>query len=186
MATQTDKETARKILDNFMQNGIGTFSDGMIHFDKNDKLKTCLLAIRMGAPIDEVAKLLDWKNFESLVAEILDSSDFETTRNLILTKPRMEIDVVGIKSGVAILIDCKHWKRLSQSALGKAVKKQVKRTKHYLTKEKMQAAVPAIVTLYQEEIRFINKVPIIPIFQLNSFCDEFYGNLDELNTLEHG
>lgn len=185
VVTQTGEDTSKMILENFLQNGIGRLEEDLIYFDENDKLKTCLLAISMGAPIDEISRLLDWKDFESLVAEMLDSSDFETTRNLILTKPRMEIDVVGIKSGVAILIDCKHWKRLSDSSLEKAVQKQIERTKHYLSKENIRAAVPAIVTLYDEKLRFINNVPIIPIFQLNSFCEEFYGNLDELNTLEH-
>ena len=42
-----------------------------------------------------------------------------------------------------------------------------------------------IVKNNHQEIRFIDKVPIIPIFQLSSFCEEFYGNLDDLNTLEH-
>lgn len=185
VVTQTGEDTSKMILENFLQNGIGRLEEDLIYFDENDKLKTCLLAISMGAPIDEISRLLDWKDFESLVAEMLYSSDFETTRNLSLIKPRMEIDVVGIKSGVAILIDCKHWKRLSDSSLEKAVQKQIERTKHYLSKEKIRAAVPAIVTLYDEKLRFINNVPIIPIFQLNSFCEEFYGNLDELNTLEH-
>ena len=184
MVTETNEETARKILDNFMQNGIGVFEDKLIHFNENDKLKTSLLAIRMGAPIDEVSFLLDWKDFESLVSEILESREFDTIRNVILTKPRMEIDVVGIKNGVAILIDCKHWKRLSYSSLETAVNKQIERTKRYVTKEKIHAAIPAIVTLYQEEVKFINKVPIIPIFQLDSFCEEFYGNLEEIDTLE--
>lgn len=185
VVTQTGEDASKMILENLLQNGIGRLEEDLVYFDEDDKLKTCLLAISMGAPIDEISRLLDWKDFESLVAEMLDSSDFETTRNLILTKPRMEIDVVGIKSGVAILIDCKHWKRLSDSSLEKAVQKQIERTKHYLSKEKIRAAVPAIVTLYDEKLRFINNVPIIPIFQLNSFCEEFYGNLDELNTLEH-
>jgi hypothetical protein len=184
MVTETSEETARKILDNFMQNGIGVFKDNLIHFHVNDKLRTSLLAVRMGAPIDEISQLLDWKDFESLVSEILESREFDITRNLILTKPRMEIDVVGIKDGVAILIDCKHWKRLSYSSLETAVNKQIERTKRYVTKEKIRAAIPAIVTLYQEEVKFINKVPIIPIFQLDSFCDEFYGNLEEMNILE--
>ncbi len=184
MVTETNEETARKILDNFMQNGIGVFEDKLIHFNENDKLKTSLLAIRMGAPIDEVSFLLDWKDFESLVSEILESREFDTIRNVILTKPRMEIDVVGIKNGVVILIDCKHWKRLSYSSLETAVNKQIERTKRYVAKEKIHAAIPAIVTLYQEEVKFINKVPIIPIFQLDSFCEEFYGNLEEINTLE--
>ena len=184
MVTETNEKTAREILDNFMQNGIGTFENKLIHFNENDKLKTSLLAIRMGAPIAEISSILDWKDFESLVSEILESREFDTIRNVILTKPRMEIDVIGIKNGVAILIDCKHWKRLSYSSLETAVNKQIERTKRYVAKEKIHAAVPAIVTLYQEEVKFINKVPIVPIFQLDSFCEEFYGNLEEIDTLE--
>jgi len=184
MITETNEETARKILDTFMQNGIGIFENKQIHFTENDRLKTSLLAIRMGAPIDEISSLLDWKDFESLVSEILESREFDTIRNVILTKPRMEIDVVGTKNGIAILIDCKHWKRLSYSSLETAVNKQIERTKRYVVKEKIHAAIPAIVTLYQEEIKFINKVPIVPIFQLDSFCEEFYGNLEEIDTLQ--
>jgi len=185
VVTRTDEETARSMLDSFLQNGIGTYEDHQVFFDENDRLKTCLLAIRMGAPIDEVSRSLDWKDFESLAAEILEASEFETTRNLILTKPRMQIDVVGVKSDVAILIDCKHWKRASHSSLEKAVKKQIERTKRFLKTENVKIAIPAIVTLYQEKLMFIHNVPVIPIFQLRSFCEEFYGNLDDLNTLEH-
>ncbi len=181
VVTDTSEETARQILDNFMQNGIGTFQENQIHFQDNDKLKTSLLALRMGAPIDEISQILDWNDFEALVSEILELREFDVTRNLTLTKPRMQIDIIGIKAGVAILIDCKHWKRLSYSALETAVNKQIERTKHYVTKEKVRAALPAIVTLYQEKVKFINKVPIIPIFQLDSFCDEFYGNLEEMD-----
>ena len=184
VVTQTSEDTARQILDNLMQNGIGTFKDNQIHFHENDKLKTSLLALKMGAPIDEISQILEWRDFESLVAEILELREFDVTRNLTLTKPRMQVDVIGIKAGIAILIDCKHWKRSSYSALETAVNKQIERTKHYISKEKIRAALPAIVTLYQEEVKFINKVPIIPIFQFDSFCDEFYGNLEEMETLE--
>ena len=178
VVTQTSEEMTVEILDNFMQNGIGTHENNTIYFKENDRLKTGILAISMGAPIDEVSRLLEWGDFESLTAEILERRGFETIHNVILTKPRMQIDVIGIKSGIAILIDCKHWNKMSQSALEKTVKKQVERTKHFLSKEKIKAAVPAIVTLYQHETRFIEKVPIIPIYQLDSFCDELYGNIE--------
>ena len=101
----------------------------------------------------------------------------------MLTDPRMEIDVVGIKFGVALLIDCKHWKRHSQSALENAVLKQVERTKQYVAKTKGVIAAPAIVTLYQDKLSFINNVPIVPIFQFASFVDEFYGNLEDIETI---
>src|SRR3972149_1535284 len=123
-------------------------------------------------------------DFEGLVAEILESKNFDIIKNLVLTKPRMEIDVIGINHGVAVLIDCKHWKRMSSSTLREIVKKQVARVKHYVGKTQGTIAVPAIVTLYQEEISFIDNVPIIPILQFSSFLDEFYGNLDDLKTIE--
>jgi hypothetical protein len=182
MATQTSETLAREILDNFMQNGIGRYEEGQVHFEESDRLRTSILAISMGAAIDEVSRLLKWQDFESLASEILEKRDFETTKNVILTKPRMQIDVVGIKSGVAILVDCKHWKNMTQSALQNAVSKQIERTKQYLVKEDVRAAVPAIVTLYQHDVQFINRVPIIPIHQLDSFCDEFYGNLEKLQS----
>lgn len=178
MATQTSREVSISILDNLMQNGIGTYENDLVQFEESDRLRTSILAITMGASIDEVSRLLGWQDFESLTAEILESRDFETTRNVVLTRPRMQIDVVGIKSGIAVLIDCKHWKRMSQSALEQAVKKQVERTKQFVSREKVQAAIPAIVTLYQHETRFVGKVPVIPIHQLDSFCEEFYGNME--------
>ena len=182
MATQTSEDLAKEILDNLMQNGIGKFEDGQIQFEDSDKLKTSVIAISMGAPIDEISRMLEWQDFESLAAEVLEKRDFETTKNVIMKNPRIQIDVVGIKSEVAILIDCKHWNNMTQSALHEAVKKQVIRTKQFVSKHKVKGAVPAIVTLYQHSVQFIDKVPIIPIHQLDSFCDEFYGNLEEMQS----
>ena len=75
-----------------------------------------LFLITHGFPIDEISIALNWRDFEGLTAEILNHNDFAVIKNMILTKPRMEIDVVGIKLGVAILIDCKHWKQYNNSS----------------------------------------------------------------------
>ena len=93
-----------------------------------------ILLLEKGFPIDEISVALDWKNFEGLTAEILSSKNFAVIKNMILTKPRMEIDVVGIRLGIAILIDCKHWKRYSTSSLRTVVKKQIDRTRQYVAK----------------------------------------------------
>lgn len=178
-----DKNTAKKILEELSSNDIGRFDGEIVEFSQSDKLSAAMLALEKGVLIDEAAKQLGWKDFEGLAAQILESKDFATIRNLILTNPRMEIDVIGIKFGVALLIDCKHWKRHSQSTLENAVLKQVERTKHYVAKTSGAIAAPAIVTLYQDRVSFINRVPIIPIFQFASFVDEFYGNLEDLETI---
>ena len=149
-----------------------------------NKLKTALLAIKSGVPIEEASRDVDWKDFEGLVAEILESKNFEVTRNFRMKKPTMEIDVVGIHLGTAVLIDCKHWKRMTNSALENIVLKQIDRVKHYVTKTDEVMAAPVIVTLYQEGVKLVNKVPIVPIMQFSSFIDEFYGNLEEIRTVE--
>ena len=161
----TDKNTAEKILDMLTQNGIGQTIGNLVNFEDGDKLKTALFAIKNGVPIEEVSRYIDWKDFEGLVAEILDSKHFDVLRNFRLTKPTMEIDVVGVRLGIALLIDCKHWKRLSRSALETIVAKQIERVKHYISSTKDVVAAPVIVTLNQEEISFINKVLIVPISQ---------------------
>ena len=149
-----------------------------------NKLNTALSAIKSGAPIEEASRDVDWKDFEGLVAEILESKNFEVIRNFRMRKPTMEIDVVGIHLGVAVLIDCKHWKRMTNSALEKIVQRQIDRVKHYVANTDEVVAAPVIVTLYQEETKFVSKVPIVPIIQFSSFIDEFYGNLEEIRTIE--
>jgi len=175
---------SKTILDEFIKNNIGTKQDNSYYFEDGDKLKIAIILLEKGFPIDEISVALDWKDFEGLTAAILTSKNFAVIKNMMLTKPRMEIDVIGIRLGVAILIDCKHWKRSSISSLTTVVKKQIDRTKHYVRKTPGAISVPVIVTLYQDKVDFIESVPIVPIFQFSSFIDEFYGNIDQMKTIE--
>ncbi|MFB5630452.1 MAG: hypothetical protein ACE5RN_02575 [Nitrosopumilaceae archaeon] len=184
IVAETDQISAKEILNVLVANEIGSFDGELVNFNQGDKLRVALFALERGAPIEEVSTYLNWRDFEGIVGEILQSKDFSIVKNLVLTKPRMEIDVIGINHGIALLIDCKHWRKLGESSLRNIVQKQVERVKHYVAKTPNSVAIPAIVTLYQEKVSFINKVPIIPISQFSSFVDEFYGNLDELNTIE--
>ena len=149
-----------------------------------NKLKTALSDIKSGVPIEEASRGVDWKDFEGLVAEVLESKNFEVVRNFRMKKPTMEIDVVGIHLDTAVLIDCKHWKRMSNSALEKIVLKQIERVKYYVATTNEIMAAPVIVTLYQEATKFVNRVPIVPIMQFSSFIDEFYGNLEDIRIVK--
>ena len=182
--TKINPIDSEKILDEFVKNEIGSKQDTSYYFENGDKLKIAVALLEHGFPIDEISIVLDWRDFEGLTAEILTSKGFAVIKNMILTKPRMEIDVIGIRLGVAILIDCKHWKRYSTSSLTNAVKKQIERTKKYVEKTQGSIAVPVIVTLFQDRVDFIQNVPIVPIFQFSSFIDEFYGNIDQMRTIE--
>lgn len=179
-----EQNVARRMLDDLAKNEVGVFDGDVMEFSDGDRLKAAMLMIQRGSQIDEVAQHLSWQDFEGLAAQILETKDFAVIRNHIMTKPRMEIDVIGVKLGVAMLIDCKHWKRHSASALEDVVQKQIERTKQYVARTSGAVAAPVIVTLYQDKMSFINKVPIVPIFQFSSFIDEFYGNLEDIETIE--
>tara|TARA_Y100000590_G_scaffold466648_1_gene642754 strand:+ start:192 stop:821 length:630 start_codon:yes stop_codon:yes gene_type:complete len=181
---ELDEISAKELLYTLVQNGIGVLNDDYVDFDiPNDRLQTAIFAINLGATVENVSEHITWRDFESLTGLILEENDFEITKNLILTKPRMEIDVVGKKMEFALLIDCKHWKNMNKSALDKIVKKQIQRVKHYVS-DKNISALPVIVTLHQEETQFIDNVPIVPIMKFSSFLDEFLGNLDSLKSIE--
>jgi hypothetical protein len=184
IVSELDEISAKELLYTLVQNGIGTWNDGLVDFDiPNDRLQTALFAINLGATVEDVSEYLTWKDFEALTGLILEENDFDVTKNLILRKPRIEIDVVGKKMNIALLIDCKHWKTMGKSSLQQIVKKQIIRVKRYVSDETIPA-LPVIVTLHQEEIQFVDNVPIVPIMKLSSFLDEFIGNLDSLTSIE--
>ena len=181
---ELDEITAKELLYTLVQNGIGVLKDDLVYFDiLSDRLQTALFAINLGATVEDVSEFLTWRDFESLTAVILEENDFDVTKNLILTKPRMEIDVIGKKMNIALLIDCKHWKNMTKSALDEIVRKQIERVKRFVSIENM-SALPVIVTLHQEKIQFVGNVPIVPIIKLPSFLDDFIGNSEQLSTLE--
>ena len=184
VVTELDEISAKELLYTLVQNGIGTWNDDLVDFDiPHDRLQTALFAITLGATIEDVSEYLTWRDFEAITGIILEEKGLDVTKNLVLTKPRMEIDVIGKKMNLALLIDCKHWKNMSKSALDEIVKKQIERVKRYVAHEDI-TALPVIVTLHQEGTQLVENVPIVPIMKLPSFLDEFVGNLGSLKSIE--
>ena len=183
VVTELDEISAKELLYTLVQNGIGTWNDDLVDFDiPHDRLQTALFAITLGATIEDVSEYVTWRDFEAITGIILEENGFDVTKNLVLTKPRMEIDVIGKKMNLALLIDCKHWKTMSKSALDEIVKKQIERVKRYVADEDI-TALPVIVTLHQEGTQLVENVPIVPIMKLPSFLDEFVGNLGSLKSI---
>jgi Holliday junction resolvase len=125
--------------------------------------------------LQKVSKEVVWQNFERLAAFIFEENDFQVKTNIVKTsnKKRRQYDVIAKKKGKTFLTECKKWagNRNRLSALRTAVKQHIERSEFYrdLTNENV---IPIIVTLIEEEIRFIEGVPIVPILKLNSFINE--------------
>jgi len=185
--TGVGMQDARRILDWLEQSGIGHSIGGAYHFEQGDRLRAAIMMLEEGAArLDEIAEEMDWRDFEGLAGEILASRNFAVMKNLRFKKPAVEIDVVGIRMGVAMLVDCKHWKRTTPSAVSDAVSKQIERTRRYVAETPGAVAAPVIVTLYQHETEFVGNVPIVPIAGFSLFVDEFHGHLDSMRTITDG
>ena len=185
-ATGTDAHDAQSILDYLEQAGIGRVTGETYSFERGDRLRAAIALLERGAALDEIALEIDWRDFEGLTTEILASKNFVVMKNLRFKRPSIEIDVVGIRMGVAMLVDCKHWKRTARSAISDAVAKQIERTRRYVAETPGAVAVPVIVTLHRHEVEFVNNVPIVHISGFSSFVDEFYGHLDKMRVIDDG
>lgn len=140
-----------------------------------NKLSIALLAIRNGADVVKICGKINWHDFELFSSEIMKYHGYRVYTNFRLKNPRREIDVIGIKSQKALLVDCKHWKIKFFSRLEEIVDKQKKRSMLFLQKSnmKIEDAFPIILTLLPNEFQFVNDVPIISIDKLNSFLLDF-------------
>jgi len=184
-ATGLGKKVSMELIRFLVKNEIGTFDSDSVRFDHLDKMRAAMLAIHMGVDLESLSKILNWQDFEMLATNVLDACGYIAYHGLRLKKPRVEIDVVGIKDGIALLIDCKHWKRSSPSELNKFALMQINRAKRFVraNEGKIKIAIPAILTLHLESITFADDVPVIPVIKFRSFLNEMHGYLDEIKKV---
>ncbi|HLE35007.1 MAG TPA: hypothetical protein VI698_03865 [Nitrososphaerales archaeon] len=184
LATGLGRKTSTELVRMLARNEIGYVDSDFVSFDQLDKMRTAMLALKMGVDVEDLSGILGWKDFELLATNILDASGYVAHHGFRLKKPRMEIDIVGIKDGMALLIDCKHWKRSSPSEMARFASMQVKRAEAFVRASKqVRFAVPAILTLHLESITFADDVPVIPIVKLRSFLNEVQGYLNEIKVV---
>jgi hypothetical protein len=140
-----------------------------------NKLTIALIAIHNGVDVLNICSKINWHDFELFSSEIMRFHGYNVYTNFRLKNPKREIDVIGIKSQKALLIDCKHWKKNSLSGLTQVVEKQKKRTMLFVQKSKMNIknAFPIILTFLPNTLEFVDDVPIVSINKLNSFLLDF-------------
>lgn len=127
------------------------------------------------AELDTVAGGSPWQGFERLAAYIFGQHDFEVSVGTVINRngKRRQYDVIARRSGRTLLAECKQWSgsRYRLSSIRQAVVQHRERAEFYeaITRE---AAIPVIVTLIEEEIRVVDRVPLVPVHRLNAFIHE--------------
>lgn len=182
MVSGIDSRTvARGILEFFAASGIGSVSSGRVAFSSSDRLKAAMVCLRSGCDIRDISIGLSWKDFEQFASQILKSFGYATTMNVRYVKPRMEVDIVGTRSSLALVVDCKHWCYRNMSLIAEYSRRQAARAAR-IVKEQTQVklAVPLLLTLYSESVRFVDRIPVVPIAQFQSFVSEIESYISQV------
>ncbi|MCW4023166.1 MAG: restriction endonuclease [Candidatus Bathyarchaeota archaeon] len=188
-------QVASNILDRLYEYGLIKYDNEQIDLSSNQRVKLALYAINQGTDVESICKVLEWKEFENFTARIFEKNSFGVKRNFRFkaAQRRWEIDVVAYTEPIIVCVDCKRWRRgWGNSAVKRVAAEQAKRTQvfadslHFLQQKldlsnwKQATVFPAILSLFPGPVKFYNKVPVVPILQIQNFVDEFLGHQKEL------
>ncbi len=181
----TSRTTAKELLSYLLNSGIGKLSGDSVTFSQSDKLDTIILAMRKGSDPHELSKKLHWQDFEIFASILIESFGYTFERNVVFSRPRVQIDVIGLYQKTALLIDCKHWMKIYDFNIAKFSLNQIRRASVFLDKRKeIDAAIPIILTLHEYSCNFFEKIPIVPISKFKEFLQNFPFYLDSLYSIQ--
>ncbi|MEJ2241448.1 MAG: restriction endonuclease [Candidatus Bathyarchaeota archaeon] len=188
-------KVANNILIDLRELGFIEFENERIELTSNQRINLAIHAINQGTDIERVCKVLEWIEFENFTASAFEKNNFTVKRRFRFkaAQRRWEIDVLAYSEPIIVCVDCKRWRRSwGNSAISRMAAAQSQRTEVLsknlqdiqhsidLTDWKKAILFPAIVSLFPGPVKFYNKVPVVPILQLQNFLDEFQGHKKEI------
>ena len=154
--------------------------------DKDVLTRIIIQFIEKNFPIEDLSEVLNWVQFEYLCMKIFEFNDFECKIHYCFRDAgkRFEIDILAYRNGLILAADVKHWsaRQGKRSMLVKYAEKQDSRTGRLVQSEKfrqdynhipVKSLIPLIITWYDENIQFHERIPIIPVYKLNNFLNSF-------------
>jgi len=181
----TSRTTTKELLTYLTALRIGHLSKDSVSFSEKDKLDTILLVMKQGSDAEHLSKKLRWIDFELFTSLLIKSAGYTFERNVVFSKPRIQIDVIGFYHKIALLIDCKHWMKIYDFNVSRFSLFQIRRARILLEKRKeIEAVIPIIVTLHECQCSFFNKIPIVPISKFMQFLQNFPFYLDKLQLIQ--
>jgi hypothetical protein len=199
--------TSRNFMAKMQNEGLIYLRQDTVQADSASRITLAVKAISLGADVELVGNLLRWQEFEKITAFALKNYRYTVKNNVRFTYSghRNEVDVVGCNKPLVVCIDCKHWQHaISASMLRKIVDAQAERARALAdslpnpkldlecTRWKEAKFLPAVLSLMPSSIKFCDKVPIVPILQLQDFLNHLTVHIESLkyyqrtfNSLRH-
>ncbi len=170
------KTVVEKTLSEFLGNQL----TDSVHLAAATRLDIAAAAARLG-DLKEVAKSLNWQEFEKFTEECLNNTGFVTERNVRFQAEgrKWQVDVVGAKGGLLLCFDCKHWRPPNYpSRFISAATHQRKAAILFATQGRApnpdnpnKSVLPIILTLHEPFDSLYREVVLLSIEKLPDFLD---------------
>jgi len=137
-----------------------------------------------GEEIEKVSRYLSWRDFERFCSSILKARGYVVKENVILRRPRAQVDIVAISEGLSLAIDCKHWNRSpGYSGLTRVMEAQKSRARRLRSSVNGLGPVASIIlVLVDSGARFVAGGAVVPIFALGDFLNNLESHGVNLET----
>ncbi len=194
---RTTQRHVQNLLQKLQNDGLVNVDSDHVEIENIQRLKMAVHAINLGADPERVSTFLHWREFEEIAAYALEQNGYVVTKNLRFNHEgrKWEIDVVGCRKPLVACVDCKHWHHgMHVSRLERVAKEQMERTKALTDtvpnpKIKLQCTswdeakfIPAVLSLLEDERKFFDNIPVVPVVKLQDFLTQLPVHT---NTLQH-
>nr|KJR71323.1 MAG: hypothetical protein TU36_08590 [Vulcanisaeta sp. AZ3] len=150
----------------------------------------------LNVDLEELSGLLPWDEFEALIRLIFEEWGFRVVSRLRVPAmgTRVEFDVIAFKEPRVLLIEAKRWRRIS-SSISMIVEKHLKKVELVSRKPEVlmnrlgvrwgeALLIPIIITWHKIAMQVIDGMPIVSIYQVNSFIMELDAIIDRIRIFK--
>ncbi len=190
-------EALETILDTLIAEGLIEEREGLFETSPQKRLGMAVRAVRAGADLERVGRALGWLEFEEMVAYTFEENGYRVSRRFRFQAEgrRWEIDVLAARRPIVVCAECKRWsrglgdmtaRRVVEEHLDKvrvlseSASRVVKRLK--LRGWERAVFVPVALSLQPARKKIYRRIPVVSVFELPSFINEFEGQMDWLTS----
>ncbi|WP_054850540.1 hypothetical protein [Vulcanisaeta sp. JCM 14467] len=144
--------------------------------------------------LESMSRYLPWDEFEALIRLVFEEWGFKVVSRLRVpvAGSRVEFDVIAGKRPWVLLIEAKRWKRVS-SSIRQIVSRHLEKVGLVAREPEVLMSriginwgeavlVPVVITWHRVSTELIDGVPVVGIYQVNSFINELDGLINETRS----
>ena len=182
-------------LDYLAEQGLVRAGEEALEATLEQRLEIAIRAVKAGADMERVSKALGWLEFEEMTAYTFEENWYNVRRRFRFNAEgrRWEIDVLATRKPLVVCVECKHWSNgLGSMTARRIVEIHLEKVrvlsenaailvdKGMLRDWDRAVFVPMTLSLQPARNKIYRRIPVVSIFELPSFLNEFQGQMEWL------